>query len=49
MATDVVVSRELKSLQDEISAAKTQRAATVQDRLHFGAVGPANRCGAVVG
>ena len=27
MATDVVVSRELKSLQDEISAAKTQRAA----------------------
>ena len=27
MATDVVVSRELKSLQDELSAAKTQRAA----------------------
>ena len=27
MATDVVVSRELKSLQDEISAAKTQRTA----------------------
>ena len=26
MATDVVVSRELKSLQDELSAAKTQRA-----------------------
>ena len=27
MATDVLVSRELKSLQDELSAAKTQRAA----------------------
>ena len=27
MATDVVVSRELKSLQDELSAAKTLRAA----------------------
>ena len=25
MATDVLVSRELKSLQDELSAAKTQR------------------------
>ena len=27
MAPDVLVSRELKSLQDELSAAKTQRAA----------------------
>jgi hypothetical protein len=27
MATDVLVSRELKSLEDELSAAKTQRAA----------------------
>ena len=27
MATDVLVSRELRSLQDELSAAKTQRAA----------------------
>jgi hypothetical protein len=27
MATDVLVSRELKSLQDELSAARTQRAA----------------------
>ena len=28
MAPDVLFSRELKSLQDELSAAKTQRAAT---------------------
>ena len=30
MATDVLVSRELKSLQDELSAAKTQRAANTE-------------------
>ena len=30
MATDVLVSRELKSLQDELSAAKTQRAANIR-------------------
>ena len=33
MAPDVLVSRELKSLQDELSAAKTQRAAKKSDRL----------------
>ena len=30
MAPDVLVSRELKSLQDELSAAKTQRAANIE-------------------
>jgi hypothetical protein len=30
MATDVLVSRELKSLQDELSVAKTQRAANIE-------------------
>ena len=30
MAADVLVSRELKSLQDELSAAKTQRAANTE-------------------
>jgi hypothetical protein len=30
MATDVLVSRELKSLQDELSAARTQRAANTE-------------------
>jgi hypothetical protein len=30
MATDVLVSRELKSLQDELSTAKTQRAANTE-------------------
>jgi hypothetical protein len=43
MATDVLVSRELKSLQDELSAARTQRA-----RKHraIGADSPTNRRGA---
>jgi len=30
MAADVLVSRDLKSLQDELSAAKTQRAANTE-------------------
>ena len=41
MAPDVLVSRELKSLQDELSAAKTQRAATPHpSRLRFHREGP---------
>jgi ElaB/YqjD/DUF883 family membrane-anchored ribosome-binding protein len=43
MATDVLVSRELKSLQDELSAAKTQRAAnTAQPAATSAPVAPPN-------
>lgn len=41
MATDVVVSRELKSLQDDISAAKTLRAAdTTRSAATSAPIGP---------